>query len=975
VFPSQVLSLPHPGSISGRRPLTVLTLGVAALLLPAPAAASADPLPVQVSFAANPAVPSGDTTEMWTVPAGVTEVTFYVAGGAGGAGANGGGSGGGGGSGEANFAVTPDETFAITVGGQGAAGAAPQVGVVADGGLGGAPGGGHGGSGAAATDSTVGVLGGGGGGGGASSVALPSGGETSLEMVAPGGGGGGAGSAPPTSGAGGGLPPGGSTPAGGSGAGADSTSGSDDSDGAGGAGGDPGSSADGGNATGGGAGTATQAGTGGAGAIPGAAGTATGGGDGPSGSGAGGGGDGFFGGGSGGGDATAAAGGGGGGFYVAAVATGFVALPPSTVGAVSIGYVPPPPPAPAAPAPPPPPSPHPAIVGTPAIGEPLTCVATTPIAGETFTYSWLRDVVPVSGATAQTYGATSSDAGHYLQCVVIGTSPTGTVTATSAFVSVPVGGAPPPVITTSFVAGDRGGAAQVALRCAPRAAGSCAITLVLSTVETLRGNRLLAVAASATRASRPPPRSTRRTVGVGTLSLTLQPGASRTVLVGLNAVGRRLLARERRLPVLLSANGTYIGDVSATLGTAHLTLRASSARPPSVRSPASPAVLAATPYMGWDTYFAFGSAYNEATILDQAHQLIARGLLRAGYRYIWFDVGWWRGTRDASGQITVNPTQWPHGLAWLTGVLHKEGFLVGLYTYAGSSGCGGATTGSFGHYQQDADTFAAWGFDAVKVDFCGGVRQGLNPESQYSQFHQAILNNTSHRRMLLSICNFLQPGQFAAGTPSFALSGFNSWTYGPAVANSWRTDTDVGFPHRVAFSSVLRNIDADAAHPQAAGPGHWNDPDYLAPDQGLSATAYRSQLSMWAMLAAPLMISDDLDTMTATSASDSANPEVIAIDQDPAGVQGTLAASAGFAEVWVKPLSDGSRAVALLNRGSTPITINASALGVGLARAARYTLRNVWTHVTTTTSGAFGAVVPGNGTVLYRIAAVVPKGA
>ena len=90
--------------------------------------------------------------------------------------------------------------------------------------------------------------------------------------------------------------------------------------------------------------------------------------------------------------------------------------------------------------------------------------------------------------------------------------------------------------------------------------------------------------------------------------------------------------------------------------------------------------------------------------------------------------------------------------------------------------------------------------------------------------------------MLLSICNFLQPGQFAAGTPSFALSGFYSWTYGPGIANSWRTDTDVGFPHHVAFSSVLRNIDADAAHPQAAGPGHWNDPDYLGPDQGLSAT-------------------------------------------------------------------------------------------------------------------------------------------
>jgi len=386
-------------------------------------------------------------------------------------------------------------------------------------------------------------------------------------------------------------------------------------------------------------------------------------------------------------------------------------------------------------------------------------------------------------------------------------------------------------------------------------------------------------------------------------------------------------------------------------------------------------VLAATPYMGWDTYLAFGGSFNEATIIDQAQQLIARGLLKAGYRYIWFDVGWWPGTRDANGQITVNPGLWPHGLAWLTGILHRAGFLVGLYTDAGTSGCGGATAGSYGHYQQDVNTFAAWGFDAVKVDFCGGVRMGLDPQAAYTAFHEAIVNNASHRPMLLSICNFLQPGQFATDTPSLAGSGFASWTFGPAIANSWRTDTDVGTPHHVSFASVLRNIDADAAHPQAAGPGHWNDPDYLGPDQGLGAAAYRSQLSMWAILAAPLMISDDLDTMSARSASDSANPEVIAIDQDPGGVQGTLVASAGSAEVWVKPLSDGSRAVALLNRGSTPVHIAASALGVGLQRASRYTLRDVWAHRSTTTSGAFSATVPGSGTALYRITPTISRSA
>jgi alpha-galactosidase len=543
---------------------------------------------------------------------------------------------------------------------------------------------------------------------------------------------------------------------------------------------------------------------------------------------------------------------------------------------------------------------------------------------------------------------------------------------------VPVPGTPTAVSRSSIVATAWGDAARVVVRCTPRAAGACTISLLLSMVETERGGHVVGVSARVAAARTParghprPPRITRRTVIVGSQPVTLTPGEVRVVPVPLNALGRQLLAREHRLPVLVSANGTLVGAVSASLGSTLLTLHPTRGTPAthSVSAPTAPPVLAATPYMGWDTYFAFGGAFNEATILDQAHQLIARGLARAGYRYIWFDVGWWHGTRDATGQITVSPAQWPHGLAWLTGILHQAGFLVGLYTDAGVNGCGGPGAGSYGHYQQDVNTFAAWGFDAVKVDFCGGVRQGLDPQSTYTAFHNAIANNASHRPMLLNVCNFLQPGQFAAGTPNLAGSGFDSWAFAPSIANSWRTDTDVGSPHHVDFANVLRNLDADAAHPQAAGPGHWNDPDYLGPDQGLTPTAYRTQLSMWSMLAAPLMISDDLDTMTAQSASDSANPEVIAIDQDPAGVQATLVASAGSAEVWVKPLSDGSRAVALLNRGGAAMRISATAVGVGLSHASRYTVRDVWAHRTATTSGAITAVVPAEGTALYRISAV-----
>ena len=383
--------------------------------------------------------------------------------------------------------------------------------------------------------------------------------------------------------------------------------------------------------------------------------------------------------------------------------------------------------------------------------------------------------------------------------------------------------------------------------------------------------------------------------------------------------------------------------------------------------PADARPLAPTPYMGWDTYFAFGARYSEATVLQQASALLASGLAWRGYRYVWLDVGWWRGARDPAGRIQVSGRQWPHGLAWLARTLHAVGLRAGLYTDAGRDGCGGAGQGSYGHYKRDADTFAAWGFDAVKVDFCGGSQLHLNPGAAYSAFAAALNANSSHRPMLLSICDFLEPGQNGEGEPAFGESAFTSYTFGAGVGTSWRTDTDVGFPGHVSFREVLRNMDADAAQPQAAGPGHWNDPDYLGPDQGLSAAQFRTQLSMWSLLAAPLMVSANLTSLSAASRTALENGEVIGIDQDPAGVQGTLLASSGEAQVWVRPLSDGSRAVALLNRGSSARTIATSAQAVGMPQAPRYELRDVWAHSTRATRRRIAARVGAQSTVLLRV--------
>ena len=389
------------------------------------------------------------------------------------------------------------------------------------------------------------------------------------------------------------------------------------------------------------------------------------------------------------------------------------------------------------------------------------------------------------------------------------------------------------------------------------------------------------------------------------------------------------------------------------------------------RAQSAPAVLAATPYMGWDTYFALAGGFPESTILQQASVLKSSGLEGDGYRLIWLDAGWWQGQRDAAGNMVVSATQWPHGIAWLANVLHQNGFKLGVYTDAGATGCG-VKGGAYGHYQQDMNTLASWGVDAVKVDWCGGSAQGLDPASTYALIRTAILNNSSHRPMLLDICNFLQPGQKSPSTnfPVFRQSVFFSYSFGPSDGQSWRTDTDVGVPGNVPFSSVLRNLDADATQPQSAGPGHWNDPDYLGPDQGMNAAQFRTQFSMWAMLAAPLMVSDNMTKMSAASLSTVSNKRVIAIDQDPAGAQGVEVSASGNGEVWGKPLIHSNLAIALLNRGSTAISISTTAAAlasVGLASASSYHVTNLYSGATSTSSGTFSAQVPGYSTVLLQV--------
>jgi alpha-galactosidase len=404
-------------------------------------------------------------------------------------------------------------------------------------------------------------------------------------------------------------------------------------------------------------------------------------------------------------------------------------------------------------------------------------------------------------------------------------------------------------------------------------------------------------------------------------------------------------------------------SVLACLALALTTLAAGvTSDPAQARTP-----LAARPYMGWNTYYGVGGLFDERTIISVADALIDRGLARAGYRIVWLDFGWATGKRDSNGNLVVDPQQWPHGLPWLTAWLHQRGLLAGIYTDAGASGCYRRGVGSLGHYGQDADTFAGWGFDAVKIDFCGAGQEGLRPKPAYTGFAKALAANARHRPMLLNVDNFWVPGQIDGRHPSLADSSFGNYRWAPRVAQSWRTDTDIGFTGSIQFKNVLRNLDADGAHPKAASPGHWNDPDYLGPGLGMSAAQAKAQLSMWAIAAAPLILGSDPRVLSPGTIKMLENRRVIAVDQDPRGIQGTAVQHKGSGQVWAKRLAGGQLAVALLNRGSRPLRITTSARRIGLRRSRTYRVQDLWSGTTKRTSGVITARVPARGVSLYRV--------
>lgn len=360
-------------------------------------------------------------------------------------------------------------------------------------------------------------------------------------------------------------------------------------------------------------------------------------------------------------------------------------------------------------------------------------------------------------------------------------------------------------------------------------------------------------------------------------------------------------------------------------------------------SPAQEANLAATPPMGWSSWNHFADRIDDQTIRAQADAIVASGLKDAGYVYINVDDTW-QGQRDAAGAL--QPNQKFPAMKALADYVHGKGLKLGIYSSPAEKTCAGYM-GSYGHEEQDAQTFARWEIDYLKYDWCqpGGTLDEM--KESFAKMHDAL--KKTGRPIVLSISEY----------------GWHKvWQWGATVGgNLWRTTGVISDQYRVMAEIGFNQNGLE----KFAGPGHWNDPDMLeVGNGGMNEDEYRTHMSLWAILAAPLIAGNDLSKMTPYTVDLLGNREVIAVDQDPQGRQGFRVAQEGPFEVWMKPMADGSKVVGLFNRQRTPEQMEVDFAQIDVYGDA--TVRDLWLKKDMGTfQDSFSAYVPSHGVVLVKI--------
>ena len=321
-------------------------------------------------------------------------------------------------------------------------------------------------------------------------------------------------------------------------------------------------------------------------------------------------------------------------------------------------------------------------------------------------------------------------------------------------------------------------------------------------------------------------------------------------------------------------------------------------------------ILASTPPMGWNSWNKFGCNVDENLIRQTADAMVKSGMKDAGYQYVVID-DCWQTSRDKEGNIVADPEHFPSGIKALADYVHSKGLKFGIYSDAGEKTCAGRPA-SRGHEFQDARQYAAWGVDYLKYDWCNTTTQ--DARASYTLMRDAL--NTAGRPIVFSMCEW--------GTAK-------PWLWGKGVGNLWRTTGDIQDrwqgkkewkPGDCCSNGMLDIVDEEAELASYAGPGHWNDPDMLeVGNGGMTLPEYHAHFSLWAILAAPLISGNDLRDMKPEIAEILMNKEVIAVDQDRLGRQGTRIRKDGDLEVWARSLEGGNRAAVLLNRGTTEKSI------------------------------------------------------
>lgn len=323
--------------------------------------------------------------------------------------------------------------------------------------------------------------------------------------------------------------------------------------------------------------------------------------------------------------------------------------------------------------------------------------------------------------------------------------------------------------------------------------------------------------------------------------------------------------------------------------------------------------LARTPPMGWNSWNAVRCTVNETIVRAAADALVDSGLASAGYEYDVLDDCWQDYKRGADGALRAHPTKFPSGIAALASYVRSKGLKFGLYGSPGTRTCAmiydkypGTGLGSKGHEQQDADTWAAWGVQYLKYDWCLADKDGLVHQPAFEQMRDALAATGKGGEITYSISEY---------------GHTKPWTWAAPVANLWRTTADI----QPRWDSVARIIESQAALAGTSAPGAWNDPDMLQIGNGMfTAEETRSHVAMWAMLAAPLMVGTLVQKLPQHTLDVLANPRLVAIDQDALGKQAARTQQAAGVDLWTRELSNGHQAIAVFNTGNSTQSVTLS---------------------------------------------------